>query len=137
MAWIEQRGTRYRVRMRMPAGSVGTDSSYPTRAAAELRRKQVDVEQALDTYLDPALGRISLAEWVAIWQAGHLAGPAKWAAYRSHLRNHILPRFGDTPLNQITRQTVKMFVKQLKRHLADSSVASIIGLLGLLMREAV
>src|SRR5947208_6900499 len=137
MAWVEQRATRYRVRMRMPDGSVGTDSSYPTRAAAELRRKQVDVEQALDTYLDPALGRITLAEWVAIWQAGHLAGPAKWAAYRSHLRNHLLPRFGDVPLNQITRQSVKLFVKQLKTRLADSSVASVMSLFSLLMREAV
>ena len=88
MAWVEQRGTRYRVRMRMPDGTVGIDSWHPARAAAEIRCKQVDVEQALDTYLDPALGRITLVEWVAIWQAGHIAGPAKWAAYRSHLRNH-------------------------------------------------
>jgi Phage integrase, N-terminal SAM-like domain len=111
MAWVEQRGTRYRVRMRMPDGSVRTDSAHPTRAAAEIRGKQVDVEQALDTYLDPARGRISLADWVAIWQTGHVAGPARWAAYRSHLRNHILPRFGHVPLNQITRQSVKVFVK--------------------------
>jgi integrase len=137
MAWVEQRGTRYRVRMRMPDGSVGTDSAHPTRAAAEIRRKQVDAEQALDTYTDPALGRITLAEWVAIWETGHVAGPAKWAAYRSHLRNHILPRFGDAPLNQITRQSVKVFVKHLKRDLAESSVASIMALFGMLMREAV
>jgi hypothetical protein len=40
----------------MPDGSVGTDSSHPTRAAAEIRYKQVDVEQALDT----TRGRITL-----------------------------------------------------------------------------
>jgi integrase len=137
MAWVEQRGTRYRVRMRMPDGSVGTDSSHPTRAAAELRCKQVEVDQALDTYLDPTLGRITLADWVAIWEPCHIAGAAKWAAYRSHLRNHILPRFGDVPLTKITRQAVKMFVKQLKTHLADSSVASVMSLFSLLMREAV
>jgi integrase len=137
MAWVEQRGTRYRVRMRMPDGSVGVDSSHPTRAAAEIRCKQVDVEQALDTYIDPARGRITLAEWVTIWETGHLAGPAKWAAYRSHLRIHILPAFGTTPLNQITRHAVKLFVKQLKRRLADSSAASVMTLFGLLMREAV
>jgi integrase len=137
MAWVERRTARYRVRFRLPDGSVGTDSWHPTKAAAEIRCKQVEVEQALDTYIDPARGRITLAEWVAIWQPGHLAGPAKWAAYRSHLRIHILPRFGDAPLNQISRQTVKLFVKQLKRELADSSVASIMSLFGLLMREAV
>jgi integrase len=137
MAWVEQHRTRYRVRIRMPDGTVGVDSSHPTRAAAEIRCKQVDVEQALDTYLDPARGRITLAEWVSIWETGHLAGPAKWAAYRSHLRIHLLPAFGDTPLNQITRHAVKLFVKQLKRRLADSSVASVMTLFGLLMREAV
>jgi hypothetical protein len=137
MAWIEQRGTRYRVRMRMPDGSVGTDSSHPTRAAADIRCKHVEIEQALDTYLDPARGRITLADWVTIWQTGHLAGDARWAAYRSHLRNHILPRFGGVPLNQISRQAGKVFVKQLKTRLADSSAASVMSLLGLLMREAV
>jgi integrase len=137
MAWIERRTARYRVRFRLADGTVGTDSWHPTKAAAEIRRKQVDVEQALDTYIDPAAGRITLAEWVAIWEPGHIAGPARWAAYRSHLRNHILPRFGDTPLNQITRQSIKVFVKHLKQTLADSSIASVMALFGLLMREAV
>src|SRR5205823_5430829 len=50
---------------------------------------------------------------------------------------HLLPAFGDTPLNQITRHAVKLFVKQLKARLADSSVASVMTLFGLLMREAV
>src|SRR6266542_965002 len=136
MAWVEQRGSRYRVRIRMPDGSVGTDSCHPTRAIAELRSKQVDVEQALDTYLDPARGRITLAEWVAIWEPGHLAGEAKWAAYRSHLRNHILPRFRDVPLTKISRQSVKVFVKQPKTHLADSTTASVMSLLSLPMPEA-
>jgi integrase len=137
MAWVEQRGTRHRVRFRMPDGTVGTDSSHPTRAAAELRCKQVDIDQATDTYLDPAAGRITLTEWVAIWEQGHLAGPAKWAAYRSHLRIHILPRFGAVPLTQINRHAVKVFVKQLKTHLADSSVTSVMSLFSMLIGEAV
>ena len=70
MTWIERRATRYRVRFRLPDGAVGTDSWHPTKAAAEIRCKQVDVEQALDTYLDPARGRITLAAWVAIWETG-------------------------------------------------------------------
>src|SRR5687768_2939990 len=104
MAWVERRGTNYRVRFRQPDGTVGTDSTHPSRPAAELRCKQVDIDQACDTYLDPGRGRITLAEWVTIWQTGHEAGPAKWAAYRSHLRIHLLPRFGDVPLTKITRQ---------------------------------
>lgn len=137
MSWIERRGTRYRVRYRNPDGTVGTDSSHPTRALAELRSKQVDLDQAASTYLDPARGRITLAEWVHIWEPGHLAGDAKMTAYRSHLRNHILPRFGATPLHKIDRQALKSFVAHLHRNLADSSVVSVMGLLNLLLREAV
>jgi len=137
MAWIEHRGTRWRVRTRLPDGSVGTDSSHPTRGAAEIRRKQIDADQAVDAYLDPALGRISLADWVAIWEAGHLAGEARRAAYRSHLRNHILPYFATTPLTKITRQQVKLFARHLTARLADSSATSVMSLLSLLMREAV
>ena len=88
MAWIERRTARYRVRLRLADGTVGTDSWHPTKAAAEIRCKQVDVEQAQDTYLDPARGRITLAEWVSIWETGHLAGPAKWAAYPGRYRSH-------------------------------------------------
>ena len=54
MAWIERRATRYRVRFRLPDGAVGTDSWHPTKAAAQLRCKQVDIDTALDTYLDLA-----------------------------------------------------------------------------------
>ena len=96
MAWVEQRGTRWRVRYRNSDGTVGTDSSHATFTAADLRCKQVDIDQAYDTYLNPNAGRITLAEWVTIWRQGHQAGPAKRATYDSYLRNHILPRFGDT-----------------------------------------
>src|SRR3954466_4900125 len=137
MAWIEQRGTRCRARFRNADGTVGTDSSHATFTAADLRCKQVDIDQAYHTYLDPKSGRISLAEWVTIWEAGHEAGPAKRATYNSYLRNHILPRFGDTPINKITRQDAKVFVKHLKQRLAERTVADVMSLLSLLLREAV
>jgi integrase len=137
MAWVEQRGARWRVRFRNADAPVGTDSSHATFRAADLRCKQVDIDQAYDTYLDPNSGRITLTEWVAIWEPGHEAGTAKWATYHSYLRNHILPRFGDTPLNKITRQAAKVFVKDLKQHLAERTVTDVMSLLGLLLREAV
>lgn len=137
MAWVEKRGTSYRVRFRTADGTVGTDSSHPTRRQAELRCKHVDIDQATDNYLDPARGRITMAEWVDIWRPGHIAGPAKWAAYNSHLKVHILPRYGDVPLSKINRQAVKLFVRHLKTGLEDSSVASVMSLFNLLLREAV
>src|SRR4051812_5900255 len=120
MAWVEKRGTRWRVRFRAADGNVGTDSTHETFDTANLRRKQVDIDQAYDTYLDPNAGRITLEQWVTIWEQGHEAARAKRATYHSHPRNHILPRFGDTPLNKITRQAAKVFLKDLKGHLPNA-----------------
>jgi hypothetical protein len=50
-------------------------------------------------------------------QLAQRAGPAKWAAYNSHLKVHSLPRYGNVPLSKITRQSVKLFVKHLKTSL--------------------
>ena len=87
----------FRVRLRLPDGTVVTDSSHSTKPAAQLRAKEIDVEVGRDTFLDPRDGRIPLTEWVDIWQETHQAGPATWSAYRSHLRLHILPRLGHLP----------------------------------------
>jgi hypothetical protein len=58
-------------------------------------------------------------------------------ARRSHLDSH-LPRFGDTPLNSITRMAIKRWVKDLNRSSrADSTVASILSLLSMIIGEAV
>ena len=79
-----------------PARSVPTPPTPPAtppKSAANKWRSN----KPLDTFLDPRRGHITLTEWVALWEPSHIAGPAKWAAYRSHLRNHILPRFGTVP----------------------------------------
>ncbi|MEU7923259.1 tyrosine-type recombinase/integrase [Micromonospora zamorensis] len=137
MAWVEKRGTRYRVRLRMPDGTVTTDSAHDLRADAALRAKEIDVEAARDTYIDPRGGRIPLADWVPIWETTHQAGPATWAAYRSHLRLHILPALGPLPLVDIRRQHVKTLAVALGKRLSPRSVADVIMVLSMVLQEAV
>ncbi|MFG1842874.1 tyrosine-type recombinase/integrase [Micromonospora sp. NPDC049175] len=137
MAWVEKRGTRFRVRLRMPDGTVTTDSSHDLRADAVIRAKEIDVEAARDTFIDPRGGRIPLAEWVPIWETTHQAGPATWAAYRSHLRLHILPVLGPLPLVDIRRQHVKTLAVALGKRLSPRSVADVIMVLSMVLQEAV
>ncbi|MFE0530410.1 tyrosine-type recombinase/integrase [Micromonospora parva] len=137
MAWVEKRGTRFRVRLRMPDGTVTTDSSHDLRDDAVIRAKEIDVEAARDTYIDPRGGRIPLAEWVPIWETTHQAGPATWAAYRSHLRLHILPTLGPLPLVDIRRQHVKTLAVALGKRLSPRSVADVIMVLSMVLQEAV
>ena len=55
----------FRVRLRLPDGTVVTESVHPTKPAAQLRAKEIDVEVGRDTFLDPRGGRIPLPEWGA------------------------------------------------------------------------
>ncbi|MBC9006974.1 tyrosine-type recombinase/integrase [Micromonospora aurantiaca (nom. illeg.)] len=137
MAWVEKRGAKFRVRLRMPDGTVTTDSLHERRADAVLRAKEVDVELARDTFIDPRGGRIALADWVPIWESTHQASPATWAAYRSHLRLHILPTLGQLPLVDIRRQHVKTLAVALGERLSPRSVADVIMVLSMVLQEAV
>ncbi|MEU3117157.1 tyrosine-type recombinase/integrase [Micromonospora chalcea] len=137
MAWVEQRGMKFRVRLRMTDGTVTTDSTHDRRADAVIRAKEIDVEVARDTFIDPRGGRIRLAEWVPIWESTHQASPATWAAYRSHLRLHILPTLGPLPLVDIRRQHIKTLAVALGKRLAPRSVADVIMVLSMVLQEAV
>jgi integrase len=137
MAWVERRSSAFRVRLRLPDGTVITDSVHERKPAAQLRAQEIDVELARDAFMDPRDGKISLGEWVDIWAATHQAGPATWSAYRSHLRIHILPRLGRLQLVAIRRQHVKTLALELRRTLAPRSTADVIMVLSMVLQEAV
>ncbi|MGC9668518.1 tyrosine-type recombinase/integrase [Planosporangium sp. 12N6] len=137
MAWVERRSSAFRVRLRLPDGTVITDSVYEKKIEAQLRAQEIDIELARETFVDPRDGRISLAEWVELWAASHQAGPATWSAYRSHLRLHILPRLGRLQLVAIRRHHVKTLVLELRKRLAPRSTADVVTVLSMVLQEAV
>src|SRR5690242_17606176 len=137
MAWVEDHRGTYRVRLRLPDGTVVTDSTHLDRPDALIRVTEIDVELARDRFLDPRDGQITLTDWVQLWQATHHAGPATWAAYRSHLRLHILPSLGHLALSRIRRQHVKGLVTTLSQRLAPRSTRDVLTVLSLVLNEAV
>ena len=137
MAWVEQRGTSYRVRYRRDDGTVATDSAHPTKSAARARAADMTTDQRRDQFIDPAAGKITLGEWASIWADAHDVSAGTWAKYQSYLTNHILPRFADTPLTAITRMSVKAWLKQLRHGRRPATVAGIVGLLSTILGEAV
>jgi integrase len=137
MAWVERHRSAFRVRLRLPDGTVMTDSVHEAKPVAQLRAKEIDVEMARDAFIDPRDGKISLGEWVEIWAATHQAAPTTWAAYRSHLRLHILPRLGHLQLVAIRRQHIKALVVELRKTLAPRSAADVVMVLSMVLQEAV
>jgi integrase len=57
--------------------------------------------------------------------------------YCSYLRNHILPRWGYTALGDITALDVTAWLKDLRKHLAPSTVAGIRTLFSMMLDDAV
>jgi len=137
MAWVEKRGDGFRVRYRRANGTVGTDSTHPTKTAARTRANAVETEQQQDVYIDPSSGKIALREWADLWLAAHNVSKGTAAKYQTYLKTHILPRFGDTSLNAITRMMVKTWVKELSQRRAAATVTDILSVLSMLLGEAV
>jgi Phage integrase, N-terminal SAM-like domain len=137
MAWAEKRGGRYRVRYRLPDGSLFTEGGFTSRADAEARAADVESDQRRELFVDPRLAQTTVGEWVKTWSHAHDVSTITRNTYDSHLRNHILPRFADTPLGEVQRMAVKAWVKTLRATLAEKSVADVVGLLSMILGEAV
>jgi integrase len=137
MAWVEKRSTGFRVRYRLPDGTLTSETGFDTWSAAADRAADVESEQRNGTLVDPRLAQTRVGEWIRRWSDAHEVGAATWAKYDSHLRNHILPRFGGMALGEVNRMTVKGWVKRLRRSLAEPTVIDVLSLLSMVLGEAV
>jgi hypothetical protein len=113
MAWIVKRGDgrhrRYKVSWREPDGVIRSKTFRESRAAGQYAR-QVQHDLDVGGYLNPRLGNILFREYFI--QFMDTAGPPALATrvkYEGRARNHILPVFGNRPLNSITRPEVRKF----------------------------
>ncbi|MBB3666189.1 integrase [Prauserella sediminis] len=137
MAWIEQHGGGWRVRYQRPDGSIGSESGFADPERARGRASDIKYELRNQLFQDPKKGQITLGEWIEIWSEAHDVSAGTWAKYRCHLDNHILPKFGDVPLAEMSRIRIKAWVKNLNRHLADATTTDVMVLLSMILREAV
>ena len=117
------RGTRWR--------SCYRDASNRSRATTFDRK--VDAERFLatmaknserGTWVDPRLGRITLARWATDFlTASHDLRPTTRETYERDLNRFVLPRFGPTPLARITAIDVRSWLAdELAAGIAPSSV---------------
>ena len=149
MAWVEKRSSGvFRVRIRTAEGRTvdvvrcasAEEAQVVARALpvvgvdAVARRSRREVARSLamwDGIVRPGPGSDpQLAEWVAVWRVGLSVRASTLAKYESHLRIHILPRFGRTRLSELSRVEVRAWALSLGgQEMAGSSVCSIAALL--------
>jgi integrase len=118
---------------------VERSKAFAHRVDAELFLHDLEARKSHGEWIDPALSKIPLAEWVDRWWGTTVnLKPKTRAGYESLLRTLILPELGRARLREIDPLWVREWVAGLVgRGLSASRVRQAYRLLGSIMRAAV
>jgi integrase len=137
MAWVEQCGNRsWRVRYRRADGTIGALHGFTTKTAATEHANSLEADQREGRFLDPAAGQITLTEWSQDWLQALDVAIRTEDVYRSLLRRHILPRWGEHSLVDISGIKAAAWAKDLRTRYSPTTVAAVMKLLSLLLADA-
>jgi integrase len=135
-------GRRWRVRYIDP-GETERSRSFDLKDDAETYLTQVKASLLNDTYLDPALGKVTLRRYATQWLENQSFAATTRERVDQRLRNHILPKLGDKTLTQLAKSpsTIQAWVRGLKApdgtSLAPGSVRAILANLSSIFTAAV
>jgi hypothetical protein len=128
-------GDRWRARYLDPAGRERS-RTFGRKLDAERFLAGVESDKSRGLYVDPAAGRVTVAEYPATWQAVQLRRATTAAAFDSHLRT--MPTLGHRPLAAVTRSEVQARVKSRSQVLAPATAtATVYAVLRMVFRAAV
>jgi len=110
-------------------------------------KRKVDAQSWLDsvaaaqesgTYVDPALSKISVAEWAGKWLEGqqHLK-PSTLDRYGGILRPHVLPHWGQVQIINVTHSDIQTWVSGLSVRRSASAARKAHRVLSLVLGWAV
>jgi integrase len=90
--------------------------AFERKVDAERFCARVEHELNTGTYQDPRAGNIPFDEYAGTWFASQLhLRPATRLLYGGLLRNHLVPFFGHTPLNQVTVDLGRRYLAAAER----------------------
>jgi hypothetical protein len=138
MAWVEQTGENsWRVRFRRGDGTIGDVTGFTSEDTADNYALDLESDQRQGAWIDPTAGRLTINEFVPEWLAALDVDRRTDDNYRSIVRNHIQPRWGQTALADISNLKVQGWKKDLRATgLAKITVDGVVKLLSLLLSDA-
>ena len=103
----------------------------------EVARKLKEATSSIDQGTYTAPEKITVAQWLEIWQSTYLTGVKDRTAdsYRSTIRNHLVPGLGAVRLDQLDPHKIQKYVNGLD--LSPKTVKNIHGVLHAALRQAV
>lgn len=90
-------------------------SGYATMDAAREAMNRLQQQRVEGTYVEPS--RQTVSEYLTTWVAAGCGGELRpWTrrGYESVVRNHIIPRIGDVPLQQLTREQIRAMYRDVR-----------------------
>ena len=143
MASVERRKPRrpggqvsYRVRYRDPAGSERS-KTFKTLAPAKLFASTVEADKARGSYVDQALGRMTLGEYAEEWLAVQTFGATTREQVTHRVRRHVVPVLGSTPLAALRASQVQSWVRAKQQELGPRTVRVLVATLSAILGAAV
>ena len=111
--------------------------SFKRKVDAERFLRQIEGDLARGAYVDPAGARTLFAEYAAQWQAGQVHRERTQLLVDSHLRNHVLPAFGQRRIGEVRPSEVQSWVRKLSTTLAPATVRTVYAFARAIFRAAV
>ena len=118
MGWVVERPvrgarTRFTAAYRDHAGRIRSAGTFDTRRAAERASNRQDDKVSDGSWIDPAAGRITFQHYAEdVWLPSRHLEVTTRAGYRSYLRIHFVPFFGEMQLARVMPSTVQEWVNQ-------------------------
>lgn len=111
--------TRWKVMYYDLTGKLRSEAA-PNKTKAEQRCGKLETELGSGTYLDPEAAKIALSDVADAWlDSRQDLKPTTWWKYRALLDNHVVPEWGNLPLNAIKKEGIARWVAKLLRSESD------------------
>ncbi|GGC14021.1 tyrosine-type recombinase/integrase [Cellulomonas sp. APG4] len=129
MGWVverpRQRGRRYTGVYRDTHGRLRSAGTFDSRREAERAAMRAEERITDGTWVDRRAGRVTFRAYAEdVWLPSRHLEVSTLAAYRSYLRRHFIPFFGEMRLAQITASNVQTWVRSaLDQGLSPRSIA--------------
>ncbi|GAA4382925.1 tyrosine-type recombinase/integrase [Actinomadura verrucosospora] len=138
MAYAEKRGNKWRVRYMRPDGSAASQSGFETKKAALNWGEEQEAGIRRHSWNDPRDGAALLADWVELWWSGQDLEATTEAKYRYLIDHHIVPTFGNRPVNTLTspEEIVAWEKRTRTRGFSHRTAADARSLLGTILGDA-
>jgi integrase len=126
----------YRANWRDAAGRQRA-KTFRTKREAGAYLAEVETTLNRGRYVDPHAGRIRFADYARRWLAARNDEITTAARDASIMRNHVVPRWGSTPLAKIDHLAAQQWVTELGETLSPATVTECFRLTSAVMKTAV